>query len=90
MRDCLLSNVRHLSSRPATANVLRVIKSSPKDLAPVFEPVLEKAHALCRVTYGCLQLYDGTKFRAGAVDSPPEALERRLREGFIPVPKFTG
>ncbi len=70
----LLSELRQsLEQQTATAEVLRVISSSPGELEPVFEAMLENATRICEAKFGSMLLREGDRFRRVAIhNAPPE------------------
>src|SRR5262249_53676418 len=85
----LLNELREsLQQQTATADVLKVISSSPGELEPVFEAMLANATQLCNAKFGTLNLYDGDAFRIMAVHNvPPAYAETRLHELIRPHPR---
>jgi two-component system, NtrC family, sensor kinase len=62
-----------LEQQTATSEVLRVISSSPSELAPVFQTMLANATHLCEANFGTLNLHDNGAFPIAATHNMPDA-----------------
>ena len=75
-----------LEQQTATADVLRIISSSPGELEPVFNAMLDNATRICNAKFGALFLAEEKGFRVVALhDAPPAFAEARRREPVVPV-----
>jgi GAF domain-containing protein/DNA-binding response OmpR family regulator/anti-sigma regulatory factor (Ser/Thr protein kinase) len=77
-----------LEQQTATSEVLKVISSSPGELGPVFDTMLEKATRICQAKFGTLYLREGDAFRAVALhNAPPAFADMRKRGPLRPGPR---
>jgi GAF domain-containing protein len=87
----LLSELREsLQQQTATADVLKVISSSPGELEPVFQAMLENATRICEANFSNLFLREGDAFRAVAVHGDPAYVESWQREPLIALRDHPG
>jgi signal transduction histidine kinase len=87
----LLNELREsLQQQTATADVLKVISSSPGELEPVFEAMLENATRICEASFGNLFLREGDAYRAVAVHGEPDYVAYWRHQPVIAMPDNEG
>jgi GAF domain-containing protein len=78
-----------LEQQTATSEVLKVISSSPGELEPVFNAMLENATRLCEAKFGVLFRSEGDALRAVALYGAPLAYAEERRRNPIIRPILT-
>ena len=84
----LLNELRKsLQQQTATADVLKVVSSSPGDLQPVFQAMLENAVGICNAKFGNIFRWDGEALHLAAThNTSPAYAEARRRSPLRPGP----
>jgi GAF domain-containing protein len=68
-----------LEQQTATSEVLQVISTSPGELEPVFQAMLENAVRICEATFGVLNLHENGGMCMGAMHNVPPAFAEFLQ-----------
>jgi signal transduction histidine kinase len=71
-----------LAQQTATSEVLQVISSSPGELKPVFQKMLENATRVCGANFGVMNLWDGEAFSIAADYNVPPAFAASRHRAF--------
>jgi GAF domain-containing protein len=75
-----------LEQQTATSEVLQIISSSPGELEPVFNTMLQNAVQICDARFGNLALFDGRNVRVAAMhNAPPEFEKLRRKDPIVPL-----
>jgi GAF domain-containing protein len=70
-----------LEQQTATSEVLKVISSSPGELEPVFQAMLENAVRICQASFGVLFRFEDGAWRAAAMYCVPPAFAEYWSRG---------
>ena len=80
LAEALRDKAEALEQQTATAEILRVISSSPTDVQPVFDAIVQSAVRLCAARFAAVFRFDGEMLHLGAHNFPPNVLEFLQRQ----------
>src|SRR5262249_49574397 len=78
-----------LEQQTATSNILRVISTSPTDVRPVFNAIVQNARRLCGADSAAVLTYDGKLIQIEALDNFYPERAHALRQAY-PMPVNRG
>ncbi|MBI3107368.1 MAG: GAF domain-containing protein [Candidatus Rokubacteria bacterium] len=78
-----------LEQQTATSEILRVISSSPTDVRPVFDTIVQNARRLCGADSAAVLMYDGELIQIESLDNASPERAGALRQAY-PMPANRG